>query len=151
LQSVVTGNSALTYSLLAACWCRLSKEHSRDLQSVVVGNGSSNKAASAAASGEDASRLVASQPTAIPAALSTEAAAAAAVGSGAGLTRRRGWFSRGRAGKGGAAADGKLGDESQDEEEKPKEQPVKVCGLVLGFWLVLFVGDTQLQGWVGGS
>lgn len=115
---------------MLAAWCRLSKEHSKDLQSVVVVNGAASKAAAAAAAaaanGEDASRLVGGQPTAIPAALSTEAAAAAAVGSGAGLTLRKGWFSRGRAGKGGAA-DGTLAD-AQDGEEKPKEQPVKVGG-----------------------
>lgn len=92
---------------------------------MVVGSGAASKAAAAAAAnGEDASRLVGGQPTMIPAALSTEAAAAAAVGSGAGLTRRKGWFSRSRAGK-GVAADGTLAD-TQDGEEKPKEQPVKV-------------------------
>lgn len=112
---------------------RLSREHSnRELQHVVIsqaGEASDTKLANAAASatvvGEEASKLSAGQRAAMPAALSTEAAASAVVGTGAGATRRRGWFGRARKGEG---VDGKAGAavEQSDSEDKPKEQPVKV-------------------------
>lgn len=106
---------------------RLSKEHSRELQHVVVSNDShkgTSAAAAAAVAGEAASKLAMGQPTAVPAPLSTEAAAAAAVGTGSGVTRRRGWFSRKTVGK-GSVADGELAI-AKDGEEKTKEEPVKV-------------------------
>lgn len=119
--------SVLTACCVNVC-CRLSKELSRELQQVVVGEEPAGQgtsaAAFAAANGEAASILVAGQPTAVPAALSTEAAAAAAVGTGAVVTRRRGWFSRG-AGKGSGANDGPV-VKTVDAEEKVEEEAVKV-------------------------
>lgn len=117
-----------TYPPAVSMCRRLSKELSKELQQVVVGEEPAGQgtsaAASAAANGEAASILVAGQPTAVPAALSTEAAAAAAVGTGAGVTRRRGWFSRG-AGKGSGAKEGPV-VKAVDEEEKTEEEAVKV-------------------------
>lgn len=128
-----------TTACLPACLpstCRLSKElSSRELQHVVVGPADSSAAsklagaaASAAVTGYEAARLAAGQSAAVPAVLSTEAAASAVVGTGAGAAQRRGWF--GRLGKGkGKARDGKAlagGVEQDGAEDKSKEEPVKV-------------------------
>ena len=116
--------------------CRLSKElSSRELQHVVVGHADSpaaskhaGAAASAAVTGDEAARLAAGQTAAVPAVLSTEAAASAVVGTGAGATQRRGLFARLRKGKGKAADDkAQAGGVEQDGvEDKPKDEPVKV-------------------------
>jgi hypothetical protein len=127
--------------------CRLSKEHSnRELQHVVVsqadrpsgstkGSKLSHAAASAAVLGEDASQLAAGQQTAVPAVLSTEAAASAVVGTGAGVTRRRGWFGRRKDGEGKDVVAVK-----GDGEYKPKDVPVKVGVWHTSFFCALSAG-----------